>query len=35
MWWGTSDSYYSDTDYRWYDDSGDDRDDDGGGFDDS
>jgi hypothetical protein len=35
MWWGTSDSYYSDTDYRWYDDSGDDRDDDGGGFEDS
>jgi hypothetical protein len=34
MWWGTPDSYYSDTSYRWYDDSGD-RDDDGGGFEDS
>jgi hypothetical protein len=34
VWWGTSDTYYSGTDYRWFDDGGD-RDDDGGGFEDS
>ncbi len=34
VWWGTYDPYWSDTDYRWYDDpSG--QDDDGGGFGDS
>jgi hypothetical protein len=37
MYWATYDPYYSDTDYRWYDDpnAGDDSGDDGGGFDDS
>lgn len=34
VWWGTSDPYWNDTDYRWYDDPGD-QDDDGGGFGDS
>jgi hypothetical protein len=34
VWWGSSDPYWNDTDYRWYDDAGD-RDDDGGGFEDS
>jgi hypothetical protein len=34
VWWGTGDTYWNDTDYRWYD-SGDDGDDDGGGFGDS
>jgi hypothetical protein len=34
VWWGSPDPYWNDTDYRWYDDSGD-RDDDGGGFEDS
>jgi hypothetical protein len=34
MWWGTSDPYWSDTSYRWYD-SGTNDDDDGGGFNDS
>ena len=33
VYWGTSDPYWHDTDYRWYDDPGDD--DDGGGFSDS
>ncbi|MDA0183151.1 hypothetical protein OJ997_22770 [Solirubrobacter phytolaccae] len=32
VWWGTSDPYWNDTDYRWY--EGND-DDDGGGFGDS
>ena len=37
MYWATYDSYYNDTDYRWYDDpnASDDHDDDGGAFDDS
>jgi len=37
IWWATYDPYWSDTDYRWYDDpnASDDYDDDGGGFDDS
>ena len=34
VFWGTSDTYWTTNDYRWYD-SGDDRDDDGGGFEDS
>jgi hypothetical protein len=32
MWWGTYDPFWDDYGYRWYDD---DRDDDGGGFNDS
>ena len=34
VYWGTYDPYWSDTDYRWYDEP-DDDDDDGGGFGDS
>ena len=33
VYWGTYDPYWNDTDYRWFDDPGDD--DDGGGFGDS
>ena len=33
VYWGTSDPYWNDTDYRWFDGTGDD--DDGGGFGDS
>jgi hypothetical protein len=36
VFWGTSDAYWTDNDYRWYDEGGSyDSDDDGGGFSDS